>query len=324
MAFSDSIGGTTFNAVKIVEHAFRRCRLPAQAITAELTQTALEDLYTLLSELASVRVPSWCIERVVLPMYEGQPVITLPTGTEGVLNLNYRSMQLLSGYEVTSSTEYEAYFSTDTVVNIVGVKWSGTPTALTFAVSDDGASWTTVGTAGAGTDDITWTDIAAAKAHPYFKVTGSAALSYEWIKLGNTPNEIPLGQLNRDGYVNQSNKAAAGRPTNYFFQRNVANPVVNLWPAPNEASEAAQLVVWRHRQVMDTENLQQTVEVPARWLEAIILALAARVGAETPQVDAKWVTVLDQKAGAAMMIAWAGDGDGSSLQINTGIGVYTK
>jgi hypothetical protein len=104
----------------------------------------------------------------------------------------------------------------------------------------------------------------------------------------------------------------------------VAQPVVYLWPAPFSAAEQAVLVLWRHRQIMDTENLRQEVEVPRRWLDAIINGLAARVAAETPSVDAGLVPVLEQRATMSLQAAWDGDNDGSVIQINPGIGAYTK
>jgi hypothetical protein len=100
--------------------------------------------------------------------------------------------------------------------------------------------------------------------------------------------------------------------------------VVNLWPAPFIAAEQAQLILWRHRQIMDTANLQQDVEVPQRWLNAIVDNLAAKVAYETPQVDAQLLPVLEQKAAMSLQRAWDGDNDGSPIQINPGIGVYTK
>jgi hypothetical protein len=100
--------------------------------------------------------------------------------------------------------------------------------------------------------------------------------------------------------------------------------VVNLWPAPFSAAEQAQLVLWRHRQIMDTANLQQDVEVPQRWLNAIVDNLSAKVAFETAQVDAQLLPVLEQKAAASLQRAWDGDNDGSPIQINPGIGVYTR
>jgi hypothetical protein len=326
MAYSGSISGTTFNALKVVDHAFRRCRLPAQAITSEMQEYALESLYVFLSELANIKTPSWCIEKMVLPMYQNQPIVTLPAGTVEVLNLNYRVLQVVSGATVTTSTSYTVYFTTQTVVDTVGIKWSAASVPVTFQVSNDGLAWTTVGSssATASAGEITWTDISGALPYTHFRITSTQPLSYSVITLGNLPQEIPLGQLSRDSYVNQSNKVFPGRPSSYYFQRDLPQPVVNLWPAPFYASEQAQLVLWRHRQIMDTQNLQQEVEVPQRWLEAIIDGLSARVAAETPQVDPQIMAVREQKAAMSIQRAWDGDNDGSPIQINPGIGVYTK
>jgi len=326
MAYSGTVSSTTFNALKVVDHAFRRCRLPAQAISAEMQSYALDSLYLMLSEMANIKTPSWCIEKLVLPMYENQPTVTLPVGTVEVLNLNYRVLQLLSGTVTTTATSYTVSFSSQTTVDTVGIKWSAAAVPVTFQVSTNGSVWTTVGTssATATAGEITWTDITPALPYSYFRITSVSPLSYSAITLGNLPQEIPLGQLNRDSYVNQSNKVFPGRPSNYYFQRDLPEPVVWLWPAPFSAAEQAQLVLWRHRQVMDTANLQQEVEVPQRWLEAIVNGLAARVAAESPTVDVSLVPMLEQRAAQSMQRAWDGDNDGSPTQINPGIGAYTK
>jgi hypothetical protein len=280
----------------------------------------------MLSELANIRTPSWCIEQLILPMYENQPLITLPPGTVEVLNLNYRVLQLLSGASVTTSTSYTVNFTTQTVVNTVGIKWSAAAVPVNFQVSTNGSSWTTVGTSSvtASAGDITWTDISGALAYAYFRIVAtSGTLNFSAITLGNLPQQIPLGQLNRDSYVNQSNLQFPGRPSNYYFQRDLPEPVVYLWPAPFSAAEQAQLILWRHRQIMDTENLQQEVEVPQRWLQAIVDGLASKVAAETPQVDAALMPLLEQRAAVSMQRAWDGDNDGSPIQINPGIRAYT-
>jgi hypothetical protein len=287
---------------------------------------ALESLYLFLSELASIKTPSWCIEKMVLPMYENQPIVTLPLGTVEVLNLNYRTLQQVTGTTTTTSTSYTVNFTTQTVVYTVGIEWSGASTPLTFQVSTNGTVWVTVGTftdtASAG--EIVWVDISGALAYQYFRITAISTFNYTVVSLGNMPQEIPLGQLNRDSYVNQSNKVFPGRPSSYYFQRDLIRPVAYLWPAPFSAAEQAQLVLWRHRQIMDTANLQQDVEVPQRWLNAIIDGLSAEVAAETPQVDPQIMAVLEQKAAMSLQRAWDGDNDGSPIQINPGIGVYTK
>ena len=301
MAYSGNIGVKTFNSLKVVDHAFRRCRLPAQAITSEMQEYALDSLSFMLDDLSNVRVPSWCIEKLILPFYQNQPIVTLPLGTVDVLNLNFRQPQFPTG-----------------------------------TVSSDNNTWVTVGTTNsidlssgvtAVSGQITWDDISGALPYQYFKIIptdGVSTIAYSKITLGNMPMEIPLGQLNRDQYVNQSNTVFSGQPSTYYFQRNVAQSVVNIWPAPNLVSETTQLILWRQREIMDTDNLQQEIEIPNRWLEAIVNGLASKVANETPSVDVNIVPLLEQRAAVSMQRAWDGDGDGSPTQINPGIGPYTR
>lgn len=330
MAFSGSVSNTTFNALKVVDNAFRRCRLPAQAISAEMQSYALEALYLLLSELANTKTPSWCIERQIYPLYEGQPIVTLSNGTVEVLNANLRTLQELTGATVSLPTSYTVDFNDQDggvgTVNTVGLKWLGAAVPVTFQTSQDGLVWVTVGTQAtvASAGEWTWTDIVPAQARRLFRITSAAPMLLEEVYLGTLPQEIPMGVLNRDTYVAQSNKVFMGRPLTYWFQRDLPRPVMNLWPAPNLAAEHQQLIVWRHRHIMDTENLRQDVEVPQRWLEAIVAGLSAKVAAETPIVDAALIPVLEQKWYAARQAAWDGDNDGSPTYINPGIGAYTK
>jgi len=335
MAYSGNIGVKTFNALKVIDHAFRRCRLPAQAITSEMQEYALDSLSFMLDELANIRTPAWCVEQQILPLYENNQIVKLPKGTIDVLNLNLNVLQTLSGTVTAANTSYLVNFTTPTIVNFIGIKWSAGAIPVTFQTSPDNAAWTTVGTstsldlstnATAVAGNITWTQINGALARQYFRIVptdGASTISYTSITLGNMPQAIPLGILSRDNYVNQSNLVFSGRPSSFYYQRDIPQPVVNLWPAPNAAAEQYQLVLWRHRQIMDTDNLQQEIEIPNRWLEAIINGLASRVCSETPAADAALMPMLEAKAAQSVQRAWDGDNDGSPIQINPGIGVYT-
>jgi hypothetical protein len=327
MAVSGTISATTFNTNKVIDHAFRRCKITAQRVTAEMQSIATDVLYLLLSEMASVRTPSWCIEKLILPFYEGQPNVTLPLGTEEVLNVNYRYLQPVTGAVVSTSTVYQVNFTSSTVVSTVGIEWSAAAVPLTFSVSNDNLTWTVVDTVtpSATAGQITWFDIYPAIAYQYFKITAtSGTLSYSVITLGNTPSEIPFGVLNRDSYVAQSNQIFAGRPTTYWFQRDINQPILHLWPAPNLAAEGAQLIVWRHRQIMDVGTLQQELDIPQRWYEAIVSQLAFKLAQEIDVVDANLLVPLSQAAALNMNTAWNGDNDGSPTTIQPWIAPYTR
>ena len=327
MATSGTISTTTFQTVKVIDHAFRRCRLAAENISAEMQAYAQESLYLWLSELANGKTPSWCIERQIYPMYQNQPLVTLDTGTVDVLNINYLTLQELTGDTTGStSTLYRVAFDDQGTVNTVGMKWTGASVSVTFQVSDDDVTWTTVGTqtTSASAGEWTWTDVSAALPHQYFRITSTAPMLTSEVYLGTMPQEIPLGQLNRDTYTAQSNKVFPGRPVSYYFQRQQVNPVLYIWPAPNVAAEHAQLIVWRHRHIMDVGTLAQEVEVPQRWMQAMIDGLAALVARETPAVDMNLVPMLEQRAAMSLQAARDGDNDGSPTFIQPYISVYTR
>ena len=90
MAYSGTISQTVFNTGRVIDNAFRRCKLPAEQISGEYIEIANDQLYLLLADLANQGVPLWCIEKLILPLYEGNGVINLPTRIVDILNSNLR------------------------------------------------------------------------------------------------------------------------------------------------------------------------------------------------------------------------------------------
>lgn len=330
MAVSGTVSATNFNTNRVIDNAFRRCRLDAQAITPEMQSYARDALYLLLSDIANVKTPSWCQERQIYPLYQGQPVVTMDTGTVGVLNVNLRILQEVTGTVVTATNSVTYDFTGNeggvSVVNTLGLKWAAAAAALTVQTSDDNTTWTTVATvaAGAAAGEWSWTDIVPASAAAYFRITSVDPIDLTQIYLGNNPQEIPLGELNRDTYAAQTNKVFEGRPLTYWFQRDRVQPVMRVWPAPDAAAETKQLIVWRHRHIMDVGPQGGDIEVPQRWMEAIVAMLAAKLAQETPAVDINLIPMLDTKANNAYTIALAGDNSGAPTFIQPVISFYTR
>ena len=212
MAVSGTVSATNFNTNRVIDNAFRRCRLVAQAITPEMQMYARDALYLLLSDIANVKTPSWCQERQIYPLYRGQPVVTMDAGTVGILNANLRMLQEVTGTRIVNANDVTYDFTANeggvSVVNTLGVKWASAAVALTVQTSDDNVSWTTVATAAAGAaaGAWSWTDLVPASASAYFRIISVAAIDFDQIYLGNNPQEIPLGELNRDTYAAQTNK----------------------------------------------------------------------------------------------------------------------
>ena len=328
MAYSNTVSQTVFNTRRVIDNAVRRCKVPAQQITAEHIDIANDQLYLFLSDLANQGAPLWCIEKQIYPLYDGVGDVTMTDGTVDILNSNFRWLQPVTGSNLDTSTSRTVTFPSDTFVANVGILWSAASVPIVLERSDDNVIWTTVQTetptAVAG--EWTWYDLDSSVAARYFRVRATTGtLGFSQIYLANTPTEIPLARMNRDDYTNLPNKAfQSNRPLQYWFDRQVNNPVMHMWPVPNEAATVAQIVVWRQRYIMDVGSMTQEVEVPQRWLEAIVAGLAAKMALELIEADANLIPILDQKAAMALNIAQMEERDNSPMMIAPNISPYTR
>lgn len=330
MAVSGTVSATVFNTRKVVDHAYRRCRIPPEGISSEQISFALDSLYLILSMLANRGLQLWCIERFLMPLYQAQGLITLPNGVVDILNTNLRTVEVLNATStnIVTSTTYQTSFSAATQVTTVGIEWSGASTSYALETSSDGATWTTVATESnpnTSANDVTWVDIQGSLATLYFRVRAvTGTLNQAQVLLSNMPNEIPMARLNRDDYVNLPNKAFEGRPLQFWCDRQLNNPVMYLWPVPSAQFVTAQVVVWVKRYIMDVGTMTQEIEVPQRWYDAIVYLLAARIAEESPTVDPQMISILDQKAQRSLLEAENEERDNSPIYMTPNIAVYTK
>lgn len=330
MAVSGTVSTTVFNTRKVIDHAYRRCRIPPEGISSEQISFALDSLYLILSMLANRGLQLWCIERYLMPLYQAQGLITMPNGIVDILNTNLRTVEVVNTNttNTVTSTTYQAFFPASTQVTTIGIEWSGASTSYALETSDDGATWTTLATqdnpnATAGT--VTWVDVQGSLATLYFRVRATTGvLNQTQVVLANMPNEIPMARLNRDDYVNLPNKAFEGRPLQFWCDRTLNNPVLYLWPVPSAQFVLAQVVVWVKRYIMDVGTMTQEIEVPQRWYDAIVYSLAARIAEESPTVDPQMISILDQKAQRSLLEAENEERDNSPIYMTPNIAVYTR
>ena len=328
MAFSNTVSQTVFNTGRVIDNAYRRCRIPAQQITSEYIDIAKDQLYLIFGELANQGTPLWCIEKQIYPLYDGVGEVTMDLGTVDILNSNLRWLQEVTGTNTDTSTSREVFFASPSFVTTVGIFWAAASVPLSFQRSEDGIVWETIQTEtpSATAGQWTWYDLESSVATKYFRVLAtSGTLGFDQIYLGNTPTEIPMARINRDDYTNLPNKSfQSNRPLQYWFDRQVNQPIMHLWPVPNLAASTYQITVWRQRYIMDVGTLTQELEIPQRWYEAIVSLLAARVALETAEVDPQLIPLLDAKADKALAIAQMEERDNSPMMIQPNIAPYTR
>ena len=328
MAVSGTVSQTTFNTRKVIDHAFRRCRLPPQGISSEMIAVANEALYLILSSLANRGIQLWCIEKEILPLYEAVSEVPLPVGTVDILNANFRTLTELQGTETSNSTTVSVDFGEDTQVTNIGVLFNGVSTGYVVQTSPDGSTWTTVLTVadpGLVAGQWNWTDLQGTLAEQYCRVVAtSGTLNQEDVFFGNTPTEIPVARINRDDYSNLPNKTSQGRPLQYWLNRQREYPIMNVWQVPNGDFTFAQIVCYVKRYIMDVGTMTQEIEVPQRWYDAIVYCLASKLAEELPSVDPQMLPILDQKRLRALKEAEDEERDNSPIYFTPNIAIYTR
>lgn len=329
MTTSGTISETVFTTRQVMESAARRCKVAAQQLAAEHVLIANDQLFLLLSELANMGAPLWCIEHQLLPMYDGVNSVPAGVGTVDIRNANLRTLQEVTGANTDGAAQRVVAFTSSTLVTSVGIKWGAAAVPLEFARSDDNFATSTIiqteAAADAGDGEWTWYDLDSAVAASYFRVRAtSGILTFDTIYLGNNPSEVPLGRLSLDQYSSLPNKNfPSNTPTSYWFDRQVPQPIMRLDQMPNAAAEKKQLSIWRHRHIMDVGTMVQTLEIPQRWYEAVVSGLASKLVWEFTEADVSRAPVLDAKAQQALYTAQTEERDNSPIQWAPDIGAYT-
>jgi len=91
------------------------------------------------------------------------------------------------------------------------------------------------------------------------------------VSLRRDGTDYDLDRISRGEYMNFPNKTSQGRPSQFFFDRQV-QPKFVLWQTPNSSTDT--LVYYYVRRIEDADSLTNTAAVPFRFLPCAISGLA--------------------------------------------------
>lgn len=353
MATSGTVGTTVFTVQQVIDHAYRRLKMAAELVSGEKIETALENLWLILQVLSSKGIPIWKIETQILPFYQGQVGVNPLIGTVEVLNANTRILQRLTGtYATDQGGDPELAFDGDLQTaftqvapdgsltvdfeNVVTVTTFGILPAVSgiwdfvYEVSEDGLTWETVQTY---TEQPMvarrwqWVDVQITRWASYqfarLRATGGTTLDViEWF-IGNNPQAIPMAPLNKDDYFNLPNKSFQGRPVQFWQDMLRDNPVLRVWPVPDFAANFYQCEVQAHRMIEDVGEMSMQLDIPARWYDWMVDALAVKQAREDPDFkgDIKELQVFEAES---LKTAQGGITQKGPIYIQPNISHYTR
>jgi hypothetical protein len=352
MSTSGTVGQTVISVQKLIDHGARRAGKLAEELTNEQVLSAKDSLYYLLSNMANRGIQYWCIQKNVLGMLPDKQTFYMPIGTVDILNANYRTVTANQGGAYSTSGNALAAFNgvgdeicqlsnnTGSIGinsgsgNLVYVATIGILPAISGTVtvelqySIDGLTWYTIEAPGpVAWQDNVWIyyDFQAGASAPYWRVQQTAGpnMALRQVVFGSNPNEIPMARLNRDDYVNLPNKNFTNNyPLQYWFDRNIPQPAMYVWPVPN--SIQPQIVAWCHRQIQDVGDLSGEIEVPQRWYLAIQNMLAHQMAMELPNVATDRIAYCEAQAEKYWSMAEQEERDKSPIYFAPNISPYTK
>ena len=107
---------------------------------------------------------------------------------------------------------------------------------------------------------------------------------------GQGQTDINISRISVDTYATIPNKNAQGRPIQVWIERRsgatdpvtcVANPRINVWPAPDQNSFYT-FVYWRLRRMQDAGDGINTQDIPFRFVPAMVAGLAYHLSLKIP------------------------------------------
>jgi len=91
------------------------------------------------------------------------------------------------------------------------------------------------------------------------------------VTLRRSGTDFTIDRISRGDYVTIPNKTTQGRPSQFWFNRQVA-PVINLWAVPENSTD--QLIYYYLQRIDDADTLVNTTDMPFRFFPCMVAGLA--------------------------------------------------
>jgi hypothetical protein len=365
MATSGTVSGYNFNLGKVIDHAFRRAGVQPEQVSSEQLEVARDLVFTLTSEWVNAGFPLWTRKYYLLNTPIGSPDVAAPVGTVDIRQAYWRIFNPYRGNATTSAGADASPlftgepndtdvviagpnagvivdFGSETEMDTVGVLLGGSSpitAALQIKISVDGSTWTTFQTLDSATytpGQWTYFDLNPTLSAQFVQLvlpSGTFTLNALNFCLANG-NDIPIGPLNIDDYYNLPDKMfRSNQPNSSYLDRQLAQPVLKVWPVLNvQGFYRGTVTALARRYIQDPGELTNDVEVPQRWLEALIWRLASILVHEIPtpieqNALAAWqarVALTDKNRREAELLAWAEERVRAPIRWSPNFSVYTR
>lgn len=287
----------------IIDEAYERIGIIPTALTTQQIQSAQRSLNFILQEWVNKGNNLWTVRKGMLGLTPNQNAYAMPSNGIDLKTVALRTSNRNLGGTAASSAGGTASYAFDNnpatactqtssngnisynwgiaqhATSMVGVQSNTTTTyTLVCEYSLDGSTWTNALSITAQTytqGSIQWFVVPVPVPANYFRIreTGGATLNIQELYFNTNIRDQTVTRLSEPEYTSQPMKNQVGPPSSYWVDRQI-NPIIYLWPTPNAQYNCLYFTYWRALQ--DIGTMLNNGEVPARFLEPLCAALAAR------------------------------------------------
>ena len=104
-----------------------------------------------------------------------------------------------------------------------------------------------------------------------YTLTTDSVVDLLEVTLRRDSTDFELVRMSRGEYATIPNKTTQGRPSQYYFDRQIA-PVINLWNVPENSTD--QLIYYFVQRIDDADALVNTTDMPFRFYPCMVAGLA--------------------------------------------------
>jgi hypothetical protein len=103
------------------------------------------------------------------------------------------------------------------------------------------------------------------------------------VNSNGTPLDYTVSRIGVGDYATLPNKNSTGRPLQIYVDRQV-NPTYTLWPVPDLPYT---IIYWTMRRIQDATNATDVMDMPVRFVPALVSGLAFQLAMKRPEAAAR-------------------------------------
>ena len=134
------------------------------------------------------------------------------------------------------------------------------------------------------------------------------------VVLNRDSTDIQLERISPEEYLLIPNKTQTGRPSQYSIRRGRDNPVMSVWPIPENSTDVIKMEVISELQDVD-KSADQNADLPKRFLPCFTCGLAYYMSMKRPLVEGQRIQMLKANYEELLQRAMEEDRERSSMHI---------